>query len=196
MIECLVIEPILESIMDEQMDRVETTFEITPLTENNLKRIQANSTKVFHQRCADLLNKVPLKARVDRKTGLRVLCGSIACGCEIALIHRSRQKESETSDFYGDSAVSDFIQFPPGWAPQRDGVWALSSHARQRAKYGRSSHLRRYPKNQGIRENDVLDQFFDALPVAAVCSKCGFKSTILPDVVSVSRVFLIIAESQ
>jgi hypothetical protein len=144
-----------------------------------------------------------LAARLD-KTSCYVVCGRINCGARIAQVHRLQQEEIDKAlaDENGQASILrnavdwNYIAFPAGWAPGRDGVWSLSARAKQRLRQGQTPKLRRYPKNHGVyTNNSVMDLEFDGLPVAAVCPTCGFANTILPEVVLARRILLIVAPS-
>ncbi len=115
-----------------------------------------------------------LRARLN-KEGNYLVCGRINCGARFAEVGE------------------DLIRFLPGWAPRRDKVWELSTHAknkiRRRMFEGRELRpkLRRYPKNGGVRSgNDVMDDLNPMvnLPVVVVCPTCGFLNSVRSEEVS------------
>ena len=140
-----------------------------------------------------------LDARLD-KSGGHVLCGRINCGARLAEVFRYSEEdikrikeEAEEANLGVVMNVISHIAFPAGWAPdsRTGGVWRLSTHARRLVRKGFKPRLRRYPKNDGLTPNSVMDSAFDELPVTAICSTCGFANAILPEVVSVDLVLLL-----
>ena len=87
-----------------------------------------------------------------------LVCGDKLCWAKIANVQQA------------ETFTLDFVYFPPGWTP-RGNHWQLSSRALERAKHRQK--LRRAPKNQGMRGNDVLPSRFDTLPITADSPSCG-----------------------
>ena len=140
-----------------------------------------------------------LNARLD-KSGGYILCGRIDCGARLAGVFRFSDEDIKRIKEEAEEAnpgvvmnVISHIAFPAGWAPdsRTGGVWRLSTHARGLVRKGFKPRLRRYPKNDGLTPNSVMDSAFDQLPVTAIGSTCGFANAILPEVVSVDLVLLI-----
>ncbi len=116
-------------------------------------------------------------ARLDKKTGLRVLCGHPNCG-EIAEI-------TETGNLRR-------LHLPSGYKPREDGVWDLGKHARENVKHGRRAQDRRgYVNNAVIRGALIRGERVDTkperwspipeLPTKAVCPICGHPNVLDPD---------------
>jgi hypothetical protein len=187
--------------MIDNLKRIEEGIDTTLCTSAELEAFaQHLRTSWINQ----LLASMPdLAARLDN-TGHYIICGRINCGARIAQVHRFQQEEIDNALAEGNEQASTFrnavdwnyIAFPAGWAPGRDGVWRLSAHAKQRQKQGQTPKLRRYPKNHGMyTNNDVMGMEFGGLPVAAVCPTCGFANAILPEVVLARRILLIVTPS-
>lgn len=89
-----------------------------------------------------------LAARLDKKTGSKVLCGRINC-----------------RGYFGDVDVPyrDCFFFTRGWGQRKDGVWELRKHAKAtlvRRDDGRSVY--------------VPGRSLSLFPALAACPICGF----------------------
>ena len=85
--------------------------------------------------------KESLVARLDKKTGQRVLCGRIDCGTELAKVYGFSPQEIENikAENGDQTQVIDHLAFPPGWAPGQDGRWQLAVvDLRSKAHQGRA----------------------------------------------------------
>ena len=101
-------------------------------------------------------------ARLDKKTGYRVLCGRIDCPGEIARVNESRQA----------------LHFGDGWT-NSVGAWHLSAHARGGLQQGRSpSHRRRWSTAEPAMP--ARSATYD-LPAPAVCPTCQLVQVLDPE---------------
>src|SRR5205823_4598299 len=104
-------------------------------------------------------------ARLDKKTGAKVLCCREDCGQVLA-----RVVERE---------VGRVLEFEMGWARGADGVWARTRHAQQRIRYGRPMAHRRPPRGIIRRvEGDAIELYDNAptpgaYPVEVRCPNCS-----------------------
>ncbi len=111
-----------------------------------------------------------VKARLD-KTGLRVLCGVIDCGTELALV---LEVGVSTKDGWPRA-----VWFPPGWSVRKDGVWH------------RSRKRHRSPPLELARWEGPCGWLPLNLPIEAVCPcrslRCcgGMRQVLDPDVLRV-----------
>jgi len=139
--------------------RIQVTGDITPSTPQEIKEPP--------QLPEDYLFKIPgLHARLN-ESGTYVVCGAIGCGGRIATVH-----ENEEMNYR-------YLQFLPGWAPQLDGIWVFSRHAKLRNRHGLSVKGRRNPLYWVLVPNTVMDSAFDPLPARAKCSVCRSGPNIL-----------------
>ena len=113
-----------------------------------------------------------LHARLN-SVGKHVVCGLRACGARLAYVGHPTAEDIANAEENGASVLA-CIQFLPGWAQRQDGVWAFSRHAKLLRRWGRRVKTRRYPGHDGAILNDVMDSYYDTLPVTAKCSECGF----------------------
>ena len=67
-------------------------------------------------------------ARLDRRTGCKVVCGRPDCGYVLARVVQIPQ-----------GRVAEFAM---GWAPNSEGIWTLTRHAAARVANGRPSAFR------------------------------------------------------
>lgn len=116
-------------------------------------------------------------ARLDKKTGLRVLCGHPSCG-EIAKITEIGNVRR--------------LHLPSGYKPREDGVWHLGRYARENVKHGRPAQDRRgFVSSAAIRAARIRGERVDTkperrspmpdLPTKAVCPNCGHPNVLDPD---------------
>ena len=90
-----------------------------------------------------------LVARLDKKTGARVLCGRARCDGQLAEIWTNPQ-EAEKDGLPVEISV-DVAVFSPGWAPDSEGVWRLTRHAARRIAKGLDPKFRRSSVAPGMR---------------------------------------------
>ena len=134
-----------------------------------------------------------LHARLNR-SGTYVVCGLQSCGTRIALVGHPTAEDIAEFKERGESALP-CIQFLSGWAPRRDNVWVFSRYAKLRKRWGRSVKTRRYPKENGaVTGNDVMNSLYDALPVRAKCSECGFVNVLTTTDLGIPRIIRVPAE--
>lgn len=98
-------------------------------------------------------------ARLDKRTGGRVLCARVGCDRELA-----RVAETE----YGR-----VLEFPMGWAPTAEGMWRLTRHARERERHGHAPGFRRPPRKM-VRGEQLIAKHPTPLeyPARAQCPHC------------------------
>lgn len=145
-----------------------------------------------------------LKARLDKKTGRKVLCGRLECDGQLATIRHRDEADfarihAAVGDIYSFPIGSiDYLEFPPGWTRRRrsDEVWELSAHALKRARRGLTPKLRKYPNRPWIALNRNWNIVmgpspYGYLPVTAVCPQCGWRNAVIPEVVWV-QVYLML----
>lgn len=119
----------------------------------------------------------------------RVLCGQP--GCE-TLIARVRTRAENQTLFRQIPDHLKFITFLRGWAPTKDGVWALSAHSRKKIIQGYPPGLRRRPKTlKGVGENEVMNDFYELLPIVVVCPTCEALNLINPEKVHAREVLVV-----
>ena len=184
--------------MKNELHRIDGPMEVTPSS----NRAEVESAFQYFRELEQPRRRKShpdLDARLD-KAGGHVLCGRINCGARLAEVFRFSEEDikrikEEARESNPDDGINviSHIEFPAGWAPdsRTGGVWRLSTHARGLVRKGFKPRLRRYPGNNGLDSNSVMDSAFDQLPVTAICSTCGFANAVLPEVVSVDLVGLI-----
>ena len=121
---------------------------------------------------------VTLAARLDRRTGRRILCGRIDCGHQIAEVREDLQEG--TSDSVPALLRVRQVWFLPGWAWYRqEGEWRVSKYAQGRVVRGQRPKVRRYPRVAGasLHRHDALWSPAE-LPTEAICWQCGSRNKI------------------
>ena len=154
-----------------------------------------NDQRTAHQN--DLvLSMAPFKARTD-KTGRHVHCGRAECGTRFATVYIG-ENESGGADQSSENLLQNYIAFPPGWAPTstpQGELWALSKYAEGRTRRGRKPKTRRAHPNNGVNvRNSAMDSHFEPLPVMARCPRCGFKNSLLREMMGVNDVLVVPAD--
>ena len=113
-----------------------------------------------------------LKARLDKKTGLKVLCGQKTCRGQIGWLESTPDVELEREG--GPAIIFRHFMFMRGFAPWKDGIWRMSKHAQK--KQSHVVMLRRVAKPSRymlLDKTDILDRW-GKLPLKAKCTLCGF----------------------
>ena len=123
--------------MDKEIVRLEGLVEITTTVslEESLERLFTEPPP--HERGPQHYKRGPathpdVEAKLDERWR-RVLCGQPGCG---TLIARVWTHVENRANFRLIPDHLQFITFPRGWAPTKDGVWALSAHSREKIRLG------------------------------------------------------------
>jgi len=135
--------------------------------------------------------KEPLFARLDRRTGKRILCNRVDCGLQLAIL-RADTVEEGSWDNKPAVLLSRWIEFPPGWVQHSDGTWRFSHYAVERVKQGKEPKVRSYPKlEEGfvVSREDYLNSVPE-LPADAICWQCGLLNRIDMTVLGIKEVAL------
>ena len=127
--------------------------------------------------------KVGLKARLDKKTGHRAVCGRMDCGADIAIVVECRVSEEFVEEPVDTGFRLRVLCFEPGWIQRRDGVWQLSAHSQRslrRLDSGKVSRARMLGRRGGtsVEGRRVHCLVRPALPARAKCPRCGFIQTL------------------
>ncbi len=109
-------------------------------------------------------------ARLDRRTGCKVVCGRPDCGYVLARVVQIPQ-----------GRVAEFAM---GWAPNSEGIWALTRHAAARVANGRPPAFRRRPRPDTLRLLPHKPMYRDkyptpqAYPAQVRCPRCRLVQTL------------------
>ncbi len=112
-----------------------------------------------------------VSAHLDKRTGNKVLCRT--CGnalCSIGKIEAARTNE--------DGSPTRHLLFEPGWIVDAEGNWKMSTHALNRIRQGKLGAPRRAPVAFLGNERGHVPRTPRALPVNAMCWKCGSRNTL------------------
>ena len=143
-----------------------------------------------------VLSVAPFKARTD-KTGRHVHCGRAECGTRFATVYIG-ENESGGADQSSENLLQNYIAFPPGWAPTntpQGELWAQSKYAKSRTRQGRNPKTRRaHPQNGVNVRNSAMDTYLEPLPVMVTCPRCGWKNSLLREMMGVSHVLVVPAD--
>ena len=144
----------MKNYLEHRVRKLKRTVEVTP---SQFFEIPKPWSDLDAQLPEDYLFETPgLHARLDN-SGNYVVCGAKGRGKRFATVHEDEVMELR------------YIQFLPGWAPQRDGAWAFSRHADLRNRRGLSVKGRRNPLDWIPAHNSVIDTGFHPLPTIAIC---------------------------
>lgn len=168
---------------------VESTGEITPSLTFDAVEDQATIRRAGIGTPASLTDDSSLEARLN-SAGTNVVCGAKYCGSRMAAVSNPSDEEIAEAEKNG-VWMTDCLQFLPGWVPGSDGAWRFSEYARKRRQEGKSVKLRRYPANQGLGFNSVMDRYYDDLPVLARCERCDLVNLLTSEKLGVTRVLRI-----
>ena len=136
-----------------------------------------------------------LVARLDKKTRTRVLCGRLDCGAQLGKFETVVGEDGEAAQYF---------QFPAGWGEREDrGYWHLGKYAAGRIRIASSTKFRatpsvkarRYPNADGAKLNDVMDSYWESLPLRALCPN-GHGNLLEPDALGVTVATRIPAEPE
>jgi hypothetical protein len=119
------------------------------------------------------------RARLDKATGLRVLCGYPTCTGELAQVRES-----------GRDKIRELVM-SPGWRPDAHGVWSRIHwlDGRERAGYGSAPRFRRgQVRNSRDAVTGRKDErphqigtFVHRFPIIAVCPRCRHRNVLEAD---------------
>lgn len=166
-----------------------SSVEITPSLTFDAVEDQATIRRAGIGTPASLTDDSSLEARLN-SAGTNVVCGAKDCGSRMAAVSNPSDEEIAEAEKNG-VWMTDCLQFLPGWVPGSDGAWRFSEYARKRRQEGKSVKLRRYPANQGLGFNSVMDRYYDDLPVLARCERCDLVNLLTSEKLGVTRVLRI-----
>jgi hypothetical protein len=125
-----------------------------------------------------------LTARLDNKTGLRVLCGRQTCRGHIGDISQGTRLRSPSE------ITSRMFLFVVGYHKRPDGFWELPPRVKKRIAHGQLA-LNRHRHRLGTSRSE--DGEFKAeyghqslampttFPAVAVCPVCGEENALIPE---------------
>lgn len=145
--------------------------------------------RLYRELAGVLVEQGLINARLN-SAGTHAVCGVIDCGTQIAYVSHPTANDIAEFKERGETPLS-CLQFLPGWAPRKDGVWSLSNYARRRLITRRSAKVRRYPQNDGTGAlRSVMNSSYEMLPIEAKCAKCGFRNVLREDQLGIPRLAL------
>ena len=120
-----------------------------------------------------------VKAKLDRRTGGRLMCGGLNNTCEFQFGTSTAVNDEWTAREAGiDSIIVRDIVIRLDFTPQSDGIWRQSNHARdRRPESGQAIKPRRIGKPSiympGMDPRDHTNMWRPDLPIQAECPQCG-----------------------